>query len=321
MKKKLLVYSAFTLLLLNSAQIIFAQLPEIKCIGIGKDPNQQCVSTQIEFNQLFYFELSELNAAYDKPENIILYLNDIPLPYYTCSEINKEKKRIYFKLGLKGNDPNNTQKNIVDLIRKDFQNYKNNIPLRFGLGNRDGSNAITKYPAVNFVFFNAIYAIIISFVAAVLFIVIFYFLIKKGALNDDKMKTLSLRKFQLALWSFLIILCYFSLWLIFKEAPVLPASVLGLLSISVGIAIISSFIPENKTSNKSTGLKGLLVDNNDEITITRIQYVVFTLLFAMVFLYTAFLELRIYDFSTQQLILMGISGGGYLGLKTYYALK
>ena len=308
---------AAVLLLLNISLISFSQ--SIKCIGPASDNQLPCSTKEIYFNQQIYFELSDLPADFDKAENIILYINGLPLPYYTSSGINTTQKRVFFKLGLRGNDANNTQKNIVDLIRKDFENYNNKIGLRFGLGSKSGK-PISYDSIVYLTFFSQLKANVIAAIAVILFFLIFYALIKWEVLKDDDQKSISLRKFQLAFWTFLIILSYVSLWLILKETPILPVSILGLFSIALGTTIVSSFIPLSKKNNL-TGLKGLFVDNGDQISITKIQHIAFTLFFGIIFLYAAFFEFRIYDFSQQQLLLMGLSSGGYLGLKTYYATK
>lgn len=332
MRMKLNYLFVSSVLLVAFSNPCFAE-PKISCIGQVEKPSE-CPAKNISYGQLFFLRLSEWDDHFNDPSKIMLYINDIPLPYYVCEGVNKYSKKLFFQIEVRENITDNTQRTLVELIRRDFSNYNNVMPLQISIGLRDGSFIVSQNSTIQFVFFNAVLAVVVAILAGIIFFIGFYLLYKYKALNESRASDeKSLRKFQVVYWTFIIAFCYFSLWLILQDAPILPPSVIGLLSISIGTTVISSFIPSAKGTvaqsdantfvytSASKGLSGLLVDNNDEFSVTRLQFWIFTILFGLIFIYTAIWELHIYDFSLQQLTLMGVSSAGYLGMKAAKAPK
>lgn len=295
-------------------------MPVVKCVSLAKDTGCR---VPIYYGRLLYFNITDWTGLPTEKSQLLLYVNDIPLPYYQCAGVNRTANKIFFSTELRSDITNTDQKTIIDLIRSDFGNGSAKIEnLRFGIGSRTG-NVVANAPAVTFVFFDTTKAIVIALVAFMLFIVGFVFLGKKNALNEspnDDNK--SLRKFQLLFWTLIITFCYFSLWLILMDAPLLPDTVIGLLGITIGTTVVSSMIPEGPKNVPPPSspaaprpFKGLLADSQDPLAVHKLQFWIFTIIFGIIFVYTALTELRIYNFSTQQLILMGISSAGYVGMK------
>lgn len=294
----------------------------ISCISSAK--NEIPCSDSVEYAQLFYFKVPVWQSALDIPANLVLYINDIPLPYYSCVGVNKKSGKIFFSVELRSDITNTSQKTIIELLRKDLGISKNTTPLHFAIGTRNGS-VISESRPVEFIFYDKGRSIVVVITAIALFLIMLIFVLSKKRLNeapDDPRK--SLRKFQLIFWTLIIALSYVALWVMLGDAPLLPTNVIGLLFLTVSTTVVSSYLglpPEAKLTNADAanrkGLNGLLMDSDDEFAITKMQSLIFTLIFGTIFLYAAFAELRIYDITTQQLILMGVSNGGYLAYKGY----
>ncbi|HEY4336751.1 MAG TPA: hypothetical protein VGM89_12660 [Puia sp.] len=296
-----------------------AQPPAIRTVRlIGDNPDSQVTPRPLVLGKQFYVEFVDSATVYGSLKDVILYVNDTPLPQCSALSVNGEKKRIYFKFTL-DRGANGNSKTIVDFIRKDLGSYDNRVSLSLGVGLANGTKVSSGVPVV-FDFFNPWIVIGISIVAAFLIVWTLATFYKKGGFDDPPVAgatpTKSLSKFQFALWVLVIAFVYLSLWLVLHEVPVLPPSVLGILLITVGAAGTSSLIPTNKPTTASTGLRTMLINENGSPSIGRLQYLLFTGIFLALFISTAFLELRVYDFQPQQLALMGVSTAGYLGLKT-----
>lgn len=280
----------------------------------------------VAYGKLFYFQFSKWEGMPTDPAQLQLYVNDVPLPYYQCLGINMAARKVFFSTELRDGVTDNSQKTIIEFLRNDLGNYRSVVKgLRFGVGTRNG-NAVSAGKPVVFLFFNTITAVLIAVFGFIFFIIGFIILGKKNALNESQADdNKSLRKFQLAFWTLVVAFCYVSLWLVLKDAPLLPESVLGLLGIAVGTTAVSAIIPQGaKQTNAQSPpalqpFKGLLADTDNSLAVHKLQFWIFTLVFGIIFVYTALVELRIYDFSPQQLILMGVSAGGYLGMKALKA--
>lgn len=324
----------------------FESQGQIKCVAQAKNPDQ-CPTDSIEYNRLFYFEVVTWDTvSFGNGSDLQLYINDIPLPYYPCAGVNISARKIFFKIGGRSDPPKPNEKTITDLIRHDFGNAKSYLDLRVGFGTRDGKKVLVYNPAsipadttqaaissarsaigtgkeVTFFFYNSTKATVISIFAVACFIILLVVLTSKNLLNEKTgINKVSLRKFQLVFWTTLIAFAYFSLWLILGDTPVLPDSVIGLFVIGVSTTVVSSLISQDNLTTAyeaKNGLKGLLTDQNDDFSVGKLQFWMFTILFGVIFIYTALIDLKIYNFSTQELILMGASATGYLGNKAVKA--
>lgn len=308
---------ALPLLLAGQAR---AQVPAISTLGLTSDVRGNGGLTKLELNKQFYFEFKDPIGVYGSIKDVILYVNGSPLPQCPAVGIDQNRKHIFFQLTL--NRPGNTAKTIVDLVRKDFGNYDNIVSLQLGVGLANGTNVSTYATPIELEFFNPLVVTFTAIGAVLLLVISIIWLYRHHGLDDSgaaagAKPTKSLSKFQLLLWTLAIAFVYFSLWLILHEAPTLPASLLGLLLISVGATGASAVIPTRKTN--TTGLSSMLANDQGDTSVARLQYLVFTFIFLVLFIYTAIAELRVYDFQPQQLALMGVSAGGYLGLKSLKA--
>jgi hypothetical protein len=148
-------------------------------------------------------------------------------------------------------------------------------------------------------------------------------------------------RFQLWLWTLVISPLFILYWGFEAQSmPELNDTCLILLGISVGGTLISgivssvldSYIKKDKDGNpvdekgNLLGIKAplkkyqdsksfwadILMDDNGQFSITRLQQFIFTLAYALVFISSFFSEMDYPDFQSNAFILMGISTGTYL---------
>lgn len=167
--------------------------------------------------------------------------------------------------------------------------------------------------------------------------------------NLDKPEKLerpfSLGRTQMAFWFTLVLPSFIFIWLVTTTYDSLTASVLGLIGISSVTALSAIAIDSNKgqdvigkvlvlrkdndndknkeeivsliksVSVKSSGfIKDVLYDVNG-ISFHRLQMIIWTLVFGVIFLYSVYYKLCMPDFSANLLALQGIAAGTYLGFK------
>ena len=153
----------------------------------------------------------------------------------------------------------------------------------------------------------------------------------------------SFSKFQFWLWTLVITLCLFSVWvtrMVVSEGVVspiddIPETVLGLLGISAFTAlgakgITTNYVarsvsrkPSKKPGDKSTPASELLSDDGGIPELAKLQMFLFTLVSIVFFLITVadninsgiVSNLVLPDLDQSLLVLMGVSSGGYLGKK------
>jgi hypothetical protein len=134
----------------------------------------------------------------------------------------------------------------------------------------------------------------------------------------------SLSRIQIAFWTVLVVAGFIYIWLSTGYGPEFPQSILILLGISGTTRIIAGAmdvkqpIAQPRAAGTKRGVLGVLSDiisDDKSPTIARVQYVVWTLLFGALFLEHMFEYVKFHDFTTEQLILLGISNGTYLLLR------
>ncbi|MEJ1242525.1 hypothetical protein WBG78_30535 [Chryseolinea sp. T2] len=127
----------------------------------------------------------------------------------------------------------------------------------------------------------------------------------------------SLAKTQLAVWTITIAILYFLVWVISEGIPVINTTVLALLGISFGTTAAASLQKSPKTSEPSLKSNFLidLIDDGSGPSIHRFQNVVFIAIFLCIFISSTYTKLEFPEFDTTQLLLLGISAAGYVGIK------
>jgi hypothetical protein len=137
--------------------------------------------------------------------------------------------------------------------------------------------------------------------------------------------TFSLARCQTAFWFFLFTAAFVLLWVVKDQTDTLTDQCLVLLGISTGATIGSALITDPVQSRAygkklpPTTLKqffnDLLSDAAGQIVFYRFQTLIWTLALGLVFIKSVYSGLRMPEFSTNELTLMGISAGTYVGFK------
>ena len=207
----------------------------------------------------------------------------------------------------------------------------------FGFGNKEQIEEI----ATKKLKFSLVSKIRLMSAALVLAILVLIFgiasinsnILRAGQALPGERPPVSLARTQMALWLFVIVTCFISIWIINDDFNTLNSTVLVLLGISAGTYLSASLI--DGTDHSSAGsfidatdvplsvgirkkekhwLLQLLSDNNG-VTLHRFQILAWTLVMVVVFLSDVILNLQMPTFDSQVLGVMGISSGTYLGFK------
>lgn len=142
-----------------------------------------------------------------------------------------------------------------------------------------------------------------------------------------KANPFSLSRVQVLLWTFVILGLAAYLWAVTDFFPALSGAHLVLLGIAAGQKIISQIIDtpggavkqpgltmsDNAANPKcSVGFFTDIISDQTGLSITRLQYVIVTIIYAVMFITTGIQKLELMGFSIEQLALMGTSAGLYL---------
>jgi hypothetical protein len=172
---------------------------------------------------------------------------------------------------------------------------------------------------------------------AILFVIILfflYFLATRSEIIRDAgpapakgRRAYSLARFQMAFWFFLAIASFLFIWIVTYDLDTVTNSVLSLMGIS-SLTALGSIAIDKKVSGNATEpfasrnnfFLDVLSDTNG-ISITRFQMFVWTLVLGIIFVCSVYNNLAMPEFGNTLLILMGISSGTFVGLKTPDLIK
>jgi hypothetical protein len=145
-----------------------------------------------------------------------------------------------------------------------------------------------------------------------------------GCTDASKKNPFSLSRVQVYIWTFVIFGLFSYVWSVTDFLPQITAAHLVLLGIAAGQRIISQLIDSSDPPKKNITTKKLtsdgcsvgffmdLISDKTGLSITRLQYLIATFIFLVVFITNAIQKLELVDFSVEQLALMGTSAGLYL---------
>jgi hypothetical protein len=129
-------------------------------------------------------------------------------------------------------------------------------------------------------------------------------------------KAFSLARTQMALWTFLVAEGLAFIFLVTWNENVIPTGVLVLIGISFGTSLLASAADGTTPVPQPTqGFFGDLLSDGTGPSFHRYQMVLFTVIFAVIFIVKAATNLTMPEFDNTLLGLMGISNGTYLGFK------
>ena len=150
-------------------------------------------------------------------------------------------------------------------------------------------------------------------------------MVRESSARPDMRPKFSLARCQTAFWFFLFTAAYVYLWVLKRQTDTLTEQCLVLLGISTGATIGSAFINRPVRSETYVGklppfsvtqfFNDLLSDSGGQIAFYRFQTLVWTLVLGLVFIKSVCFGLRMPEFGANELTLMGISAGTYIGFK------
>jgi hypothetical protein len=147
-------------------------------------------------------------------------------------------------------------------------------------------------------------------------------LIRESGLKpiDGRFRPYSLGRCQMALWLFVVIISYLSIYMTTGAADTLNSSVLILLGIGSGTALGAVSIDVATDSSKPQTSQGFWKDllHNSESNgpgLHRLQLIIWTVILVVVFVVSVYSRLSMPQFSNILLALQGISSATYLGFK------
>ncbi len=138
----------------------------------------------------------------------------------------------------------------------------------------------------------------------------------------------SMARTQLAVWTLLIAFSQIYIWVQLDELSGLNESVIVLLGISGGTSVIAKFIEASQkdsaqcltaaqfyASKRSKGFFADLLGDEKGVSVHRFQLLIFTGGLSLYFNWHVIFYLELPVFSTNQLLLMGVSNSTYAGIK------
>lgn len=167
----------------------------------------------------------------------------------------------------------------------------------------------------------------------ILFIFSTYIIIRKNfrvirdfTKNKEELAPFSLARTQMVFWTLLIIASFFIVWMATGNLITITPQVLVLLGISAGTSVSAQLIDINDSNNEKierhqetnssqSFLLNILSDKNG-VSVHRFQNVAFTIVIGSYFLFEVIQNHKIPELDSSLMILMGISSGTYLALKS-----
>ena len=131
---------------------------------------------------------------------------------------------------------------------------------------------------------------------------------------------LSLSKIQMALWTVMFSFSYVTLSVIFWEFLDITEGMFWLMGISSATAVgAKAIVLKNVNNGKKPSQPSRLLHDWDEaskeyrLSLHRCQIAIWTLIVAIIYLFKVHQTMHLQDIPNELLLLMGISGGTYLG--------
>lgn len=281
------------------------------------------------FGDIIVFRGTGFNAFADKA-GVVLYLNDVPMDSVFPLSVNGTNNKATFVI---------TRSRVIDkFVPHDFQSImagKTTVPVRMSFGFRNGQFIQVNAPNLKLELFSKGW-MWVGVILIILMLVMLLILAKRSDILKTKVlegqtdSKYSLSRTQMAWWTFIITASFIYLWVVTGDM-VMTTQALLLMGISIGTTAASSVVDQspsmqdklnnrlssrNDRKNKPGFWEDLLSDGQG-VSIHRFQNVVFTLIIGLIFLKNVVVDLAMPQMDDQILILMGISAGTYVGLKTY----
>ncbi len=266
--------------------------------------------------------LMERSTTQESP--IALVVDGMPLRGTSPCALRPERDEIAFLLSRSG--PARTLWDGYLQTRGRDHFFTQHVSVTAGLENGTLSAGITSdIPNFSFILVRRPIFFFCIGVAVFLFVLFHILAYKSDLLRDagadpaSGRKPYSLSRTQMALWFFVVVISFLMLWVETGRIDTMPSSVIALLGIStvtaLGAAVIDARAKRIDGGEASDDFIYDILSDGHGLCFHRFQMAGWTLVLAVVFLYTVFTELRMPEFDSSILLLMGISSGTYLGYK------
>jgi hypothetical protein len=299
-------------------------LPVLLSIASGNEsrPNAAALGERVVLRVRSLRTLLDISAKEHSP--LTLVIDGLPLHGAAPFAVLPDRDEVSFLLTCSGPARPLWDKFLQTRGREHF--FTQDVSVTAGLENGTLSAGVDpSHPNFSFILIRQpifYFCIALTVLLFVLFHIVAY---KSDLLRDagtgpsTGRKPYSLSRTQMALWFFIVIVSFLLLWVETGRIDTMPFSVVIMLGISAVTALGAAVIDTN-------GATGMLPEGSDDfifdilsddhgVCIHRFQMSGWTIVLAVVFIYTVFTELRMPEFDSSILLLMGISSGTYLGYK------
>lgn len=298
-----------------------APIPKVlKVISNGADPNEAGIGDEITIS-IEHIEIL-LERAKSTKSKIILYIDDIPVKDAVCEPANGALNFLLINEG----DVITLWNHLIS-GREKTEILKTMVNVSVGIDGEDPIDSeITHKNNKGYILIMAYKTWFVVSLLFVIFLVIAFMYLAKttdmlritGELPESGRKPYSLARVQMAAWFLVIICSWLLLYVWLHRFNVLSESIMILMGITAGTGVGGMAIDNNKTESvpqRSAGFFKDVISDNYTISLFRFQNFAWTLVLIIVFIHCVFVYLKMPEFDTTLLLLMGISSGTYLGAK------
>lgn len=317
----------FLLLILLSCLTALPSAAQEPCVVslLNKTSFVRDAAGQVRIGDCIQLKVDNLNRFIrQKPHdaNIILFIDNIGLTAIRPFQVDTLNNHIFFHITRK-DDANKSW----SLFYRNLNIWNKNdspIPLTVSIGYHNSGAVKSTVTIKEFVLMkpSAWWQFIIG---VVIILAVFIILALRTPILRDNMTQnapFSLARAQLAFWTLIILTSFMYIFFATAEAPNLSNTTLTLLGISIGTVTAARVIDISHQKNNSMNVgkvsRNILIDiisDPSGISIHRFQMVLWTVILGAIYVFRVYVYCEMAEFSDNLLILMGISGGTYLGLK------
>lgn len=257
-------------------------------------------------------------------KNIILYLDRMPLKevYPESYPTGADKEELHFFIG--HTETPITLWGYLISSRKAGELFERRVSVSVGI--EDGMEIPTLVKngnAFTIILVRKSWFIISIVIIAALFILFLVLAARSDILRevgpnpDAGRKAYSLALVQMAIWFFVIISSWLLLYVVKHTFNTISETLLILMGISAGTGIGGVVIDTNRDTpvKQSRGFLKDILSDDQGISFHRFQIMAWTIVIVAVFVRQVISYMKMPDFDSSLLILMGISSGTYLGIK------
>jgi hypothetical protein len=264
-------------------------------------------------------------AALEKPPTkIVLYMNDVPMDRLTARQkmgTGTGKRIVYFFLDRDLMDPDHRK-----MWEQMFSHRNGSSRIKLALA-VNGALPVAIDQELNFSMTSGMAKWSGLIAAVLLFAGIWGYLVKKNVLRDPNKESYSLARVQMAFWFSLVFCSFLGILVATGELDSISSQALILMGISAATAMGSIVVGDKKdpaaaklSAPNSQGVnkffRDLIADAGGGDGLHRLQIVGWTLVLGGYFAYEAWNNLAMPEIPQSLLVLLGLSGGTYVGLKS-----